>query len=132
MSERWGHSDGRDAATRRMDGFVQFRAHLADGRVITGSIQGRGGRIGSDCAYRGHHAAHASAQRELTAAILNARSGQPSPLSEPAPGHCWLIPDGVEGDGSRDNWELVSLLTTRFAMMLDGDPIDIEQEEPRG
>lgn len=114
-------------AKRITDGHVTFRAQLADGRTLTGAIQGRGGRIGGGSAHAGHYAAHAAAWAELQQAIWAASEGTVSPLSEPEPGHCWLIPSEHERDGTVDHWVPVPLLTTRFEMLLDGEPVAAER-----
>lgn len=87
---------------------VRFRAILADGDVIIGSIQGSGGRIGSGAAYNGPEAARREAEERLAAFQRCAAEGRQIPGYEPKPGHVAMYPE--EGGPPR----IVPLLGTHF------------------
>jgi hypothetical protein len=93
---------------------VVFRAKLADGRVIVGPIQGRGGKLGNSSLYQGIEKARIVAER----ALLNMQSwweysGKESPgYFYPDPGCVAIYPDySSESDGQ---YVVIPLLGTRF------------------
>ena len=97
-----------------MSGVVRFRAELADGRVVVGSIQGNGGELGNASLCQGTRAARAHAIRRMRAIQRCAAEGLSVSIYEPAPGCVAMFPDwSLE---SRGEVVAVPLLGTRFTL----------------
>jgi hypothetical protein len=78
-----------------MEGVVRFRVKLADGRVLVGPIQGRGGEIGNSTAHLSPRKRADIAQARIDALQRRAERGAAigSVAFEPEPGCVALYPD---------------------------------------
>jgi len=94
---------------------IRFRATLPNGKKVVGTVQGAGGRLGSNLLHSGRVQASISAMSGLQRAKKRALEGRPTGLYEPLRGHVAMFPDECAEYQGKE--VLVPLLGTAFELV---------------